>query len=167
MNNWEKLTEEDNNKTWNWFYKEFSFNPSTNPKDWPSIKSIKPKIKIDILNLWGNAYNETIWNNFLQKAIEAFVNVTNPGEKIFALDWHHECFYVDPRELTPTILTDSESSNTVISFIPDGDYYIFITKDFENVWFGHPWEKTVTIIGSKLINAFKNNLPLLVQKAKT
>jgi hypothetical protein len=167
MNNWKKLTEAQNNKIWDWFYKEFLFNPSTNPENWPSIKTSKPSIKIDITNLWGDNYNETIWNDFLQKAIEAFINVTNFGEQIFALDWHHECFYIDPRELTPEMLTDDESSNTVISFIPDGDYYIFITKDFENVWFGHPWENNVTIIGSRLINAFNNNPPLLVLKSKT
>ncbi len=167
MNNWEKITEEDYKKIWGWFYKEFSFNPSTSLEEWPSIRTIKPNIKIDITNLWGNNYNEIIWDDFLQKAIEAFIQITNPEEKIFALDWHHECFYINPRELTPAILNDDESSIPIISFIPDGDYYIFITKDFENVWFGHPWEKTVTIIGSKLINAFNNNLPLLVQKAKT
>lgn len=164
MRNWKKLTEEDTDITWRWFYKEFSFNPSISPKDWPSIKTDKPNIKFDITNLWGDTYNETIWDDFLQKAIKAFINITNPGEKIFALDWQHECFYVDPRELTPAILNDYESSIPVISFIPDGDYYIFTTRDFENVWFGHPWEKSITIIGNKLISVFNNNLPLFCKK---
>ncbi|WP_414648331.1 DUF2716 domain-containing protein [Dinghuibacter sp.] len=35
----------------------------------------------------------------------------------------------------------------------------FITKDRQNVWFGHPWEKTITLIGEKLISAAAVNLP--------
>ena len=164
MYNWKKLTDEDNKIVWDWFYKEFSFNPSTNPKDWPSIRTDRPTIKIDITSLWGETYDEVMWDDFLQKAIEAFTKITNTGEEIFGLDWHHECFYINPRELTPSILDDYESSIPIISFIPDGDYYIFITKDFENVWFGHPWENTITIVGDKLITAFNNNLPLLYKK---
>ena len=54
-----------------------------------------------------------------------------------------------------------ESSTPAISFIPDGDYYIFITKDLQNVWFGHPWEKSVTLIGEGLIlAATRNGLPI-------
>lgn len=157
------MTDSDDKIIWDWFYKEFSFNPSTYPKDWPSIKTDRPTLKINITKLWGETYNEAIWNDFLQKGIEAFINITNAGEEIFGLDWHHECFYINPRELTPAILNDYESSIPVISFIPDGDYYIFITKDFENVWFGHPWEKTITIMGNKLISVFNNDPPLFLK----
>jgi hypothetical protein len=44
-------------------------------------------------------------------------------------------------------MLDNNSVLPLISFIPDGEYYIFISKDHQNVWFGHPWEKTVTLIG--------------------
>jgi hypothetical protein len=58
-------------------------------------------------------------------------------------------------------MIDNVTNSTVVSFIPDGDYYIFITKDFGNIWFGHPWEKTVTVIGDRLIKAVKARQPFL------
>jgi hypothetical protein len=77
-------------------------------------------------------------------------------DEIIILDWQHECFFANPRQITvDTMLPNDNTSIMVPSFIPDGDYYIFVTKDFENIWFGHPWEKTITIIGDKLIKAYK------------
>jgi hypothetical protein len=53
------------------------------------------------------------------------------------------------------MLPNDQTNSLVPSFVPDGDYYIFLTKDFQNVWFGHPWEKTITLIGDKLIKAYQ------------
>ena len=152
MNNWSILSKKDYDYVWDKFYAEFSFKPSIYESDWPTIQTDKPNFKFSIKNLFGDSYNELIDIDFLQKAIDTFIEITIQEEEIFALDWKHECYYINPRKLTPNIMIGLESS---ISFIPNGDYYIFLTKDFENIWFGHPWENTVTIIGTKLINSFK------------
>ena len=151
MKNWKTLSENDYDYVWSRFYEYFEFDPSITERDWPSIQMDKPFIKFSIKKLWGDSYNEVINKDFIQKAIDAFVEITKQEEEIFALDWQHECFYVNPRQLSPSIMTDMETSVPVISFIPNGDYYVFMTNDFENVWFGHPWEKTITIIGTKQI----------------
>ena len=101
-------------------------------------------------------YSEQSHANFIQQAIEAFIEITTPGEEIYALDWQHECYYYDPRKLRAPDMLNDASNIPKISFIPDGEYNIFVTMDFENIWFGHPWEQTVTIIGNKLITAIKN-----------
>jgi len=44
-----------------------------------------------------------------------------------------------------------EFGEWVIPILPNGDYYIFLTKDFRNVWFGHAWEETITLIGHDLV----------------
>jgi hypothetical protein len=162
MKDWKTLSEQNSDYAWGRFYQYFNFNPGINEKDWPGIHTDKPFIKFSIENLWGSSYSESINTNFIQKAIDAFVEITKDGEEIYALDWQHECFYVNPRLLTPGLMADNESSIPVISFIPNGDYYIFMTEDFENVWFGHPWEKTITIVGNELINAFNKNKPLFL-----
>jgi len=136
-----------------WVDEKLSFNPSTRSIDWPSIHTEKRYLRFKIDILWKNGYNELIHSNFIQQAIEAFVNITAPGEEIYALDWQHDCYYYDPRKLSVHDMLEDASNTTKISFIPDGEYYVFITKDFENIWFGHPWEKTVTVIGDKLIAA--------------
>jgi hypothetical protein len=166
MKDWTKISNVDKDKIWDRFYNDFSFRPSVYKHDWPSIKTDKTILKFDIKNLWGDSYSDIIYTDFIQKAIDAFIEITNPDDSIIALDWQHECFYIDPRQLTPDIMTDDETSIPIISFIPDGDYYIFITKDFENIWFGHPWEKSITIIGDRLMKAFNNHRPLLLTNEK-
>jgi hypothetical protein len=161
MERWTVLTDMEQNEVWDRFFQEFAFRPSVRRIDWPSITTDREIHTFSISDLWGNGYDEGIYINFLQKAIDAFVDVTEPEELIYALDWQHECFYLDPRKLTPGLMIDYVTSSTVVSFIPDGDYYIFITKDFENIWFGHPWEKTVTVIGDRLIKAVKARQPFL------
>lgn len=146
----------DREKVWDWIYRELSFKPSVRPLDWPSISTQKRYFKFKIDSLWGPDYSEQAHSNFIQQAIDAFIEITTPDEEIYALDWQHECYYFDPRRLSVNYMRDDGSSNTKISFIPDGDYYIFLTKDFENIWFGHPWEKTITVIGDRLIGAVKS-----------
>jgi hypothetical protein len=150
------IPELDEKKVWDWIYRELSFKPSVRPPDWPSISTRRRHFKFKIESLWGPGYSEPTHTNFIGQAIEAFVEITSPGEKIYALDWQQECYYYDPRNLNVYDMLDDDSSNTKISFIPDGNYYIFLTKDFENIWFGHPWEKTVTVIGDRLIGAVKS-----------
>jgi hypothetical protein len=97
----------------------------------------------------------------MKKAIDTFITITHKGDTIYAFDWQHEGFHYDPRELRVDGLLDSESSINVISFIPDGDYYIFITKNLQNNWFGHPWERSITLIGETLISAAaEHGLPI-------
>ncbi len=155
------LTETDYKNIWDWVYSALSFKPSIRSIDWPSIQTERPFRKFSVDFLWKGGYDEALYAKFINNAINAFVDITPNGEAIYALDWQHDCFYYDPKELTADLMLDNESSIPPISFIPDGDYYIFITKDLQNVWFGHPWEKSVTLIGERLIlAATKNGLPI-------
>lgn len=149
---------------WNYFYDTFSFNPSPNPEHWPSIKSNRVNLKIDIKNLWGDTYNETVFDDFEEKAIQAFTSINNDEEYVYVLDWQHDCYFVNMNRINEFKNDLISKYNHSISFIPDGDYYIFITKNLENIWFGHPWEKTVTLFGDKLINAFKESAPIFLRK---
>jgi hypothetical protein len=156
------LTEADYKDIWNWVYSTLWFKPSTRSADWPSIQTDKPFRKFSIDFLWRTGYDNELCSRFINNAIKAFVSITTKGEIIYALDWQHECFYYDPRDLTSELMLGNESSIPDISFIPDGDYYIFITKDLQNVWFGHPWERSVTLIGEKLIlAAAESGVPMM------
>ena len=153
MKDWSAIPEIDYNRIWDKFDLDFSFTPSVDSKDWPSIKTEKPFLKFTISDLG----NENLLSDFIKKAIDAFIGITNEDEQIIALDWQHECFYINPGKIKVPDMLDFST----ISFIPNGDYYIFLTNDFENVWFGHPWEKSITVIGDRLINAFNRDKLLL------
>jgi hypothetical protein len=152
MNN-TALNEKEYKQIWDWVYSALKFKPSIRSLDWPSIRTEEPCRKFNIEFLWENGYNEMVHVEFVNSAIKAFIDITLLGETIYALDWQHECFYFDPRQLTADFMLKNESGIPAISFVPDGDYYIFVTKDLQNVWFGHPWEKSVTLIGERLILA--------------
>lgn len=146
---------------WDWVYNELSFSPSVHAGDWASIKTKMPFHKFSIDFLWRGPYDQKRHAGFMKKAIDTFITITHKGDTIYAFDWQHEGFHYDPRELRVDGLLDSESSINVISFIPDGDYYIFITKNLQNNWFGHPWERSITLIGETLISAAaEHGLPI-------
>ena len=157
---WKAIPEIECKQVWDKFYKDFDFKPSIYKKDWPSIRTEKHNYKFSISNLLNNRSNELTSNDFLQKAIDTFIEITTVNEEIYVLDWVHECYNVIPSQLK--IDNFKNFNNSCISFIPNGDYYIFLTKDLSNIWFGHPWEETVTIIGTELINAFNRNKPLFL-----
>lgn len=156
MNSWKLISQSDYNEIWNRFNKEYSFRPGVNPKDWPSIHSEREQLKLDITELWQPVYDVQKWEQLTRAGINAFATIVSGDEEIIVLDWQHDCYYVRPSEMSVgSMLNMLESQNPKPSFIPDGDYYIFLTKDFENVWFGHPWEKSITIVGDRLIKAYR------------
>ncbi len=70
-----------------------------------------------------------------------FVETTNEGQRMYALDWHHEAYLYDPRH----------PEEPKIGFIPDGDYYFFIEENFAFGYLGHPWREEVWVYGARLI----------------
>lgn len=124
-------------------------------------------MKINIKDLFGETYNEVAWDDFEAKAISAFKKITNDEDYVYALDWQHECYFVNMNRFDEFRIDLESKYNHYISFIPNGDYYIFITKDLKNIWFGHPWEKTVTLFGIDLINAFQRSEPLFLKKSSS
>ena len=41
---------------------------------------------------------------------------------------------------------------------PDGDYFAFLSEDFSEGTFGHPWEKTICVLGERLVRSFGRSL---------
>lgn len=59
-------------------------------------------------------------------------------EFIYALDWQYELFLL----IIPLI---NQWDRWTIKPFPDGDYYIFLPKDFRWGILTHPWEETICI----------------------
>ncbi len=141
--NFQVLSNEEYNIVWDKFYTEFSFKPSINI--WPSIQTNKRQLKLNISKIFGETFSEEKWNRFNELGELVLIEIVEPNGRIYALDWQHECFDFDPRKG----LWEKDINSPPL--IPDGDYYIFLNKDFSNVWFGHPWEMSVTLIGDKIV----------------
>ena len=96
-----------------------------------------------------------------------FLAVTEPGERLYALDWQHSAFLFDPRmdeEQRPVTQLDENGEAWTAAFpfyYPDGDYYFFLDKDFRFGYLGHPWRKEVWVFGEKLLPEIARIAPAL------
>lgn len=142
MMNFRPITEEESIKVWDKFYDLFDFNPSVSA--FPAVKSAMSQLKLDIKDCFSSDFP---FNKLEQLALKLFEQVSKPGERLYALDWQHECYDFDPRQA----MDRNEFDEWIIPIFPNGEYYIFLTKDFTNIWFGHPWEQTITLIGDNFV----------------
>lgn len=155
MLSWQKLEKEDRHRIWDRFYKDFHFRPSVYSKDWPSIHSQLPSLKFDIMECYREGYNEDNLLVLEDIAQSIFQSITKETDQMLALDWQHECFRFSPHQEIPR---DPDFDEWLVPVLPNGDYYIFLTEDFKNMWFGHPWEESITVIGEEMVKATQSRL---------
>lgn len=89
---------------------------------------------------------------FAGKLLIAFRRCTRAGERLWAIDWQHQWYYLDPH--TATV------ASRVFPALPDGDSYNTVASDFRfGVIMG--WRETgpVTLFGAELLAAFAAELP--------
>lgn len=159
MDGWTLLEDEERKQVWSRFYQEFNFKPSTTV--FPSYTTPSPFIKYDTTD----CYAEAFVRDFEDKAALTFQKCTQPGERIYVLDWQHECYLVDTRlEFPRHVPWRVDSGDWIIEIYPDGDYHFFLAKDFSWGILGHPWESTITVYGEKFINCLLQDPPLMLHK---
>lgn len=142
------------NDIWNKIYKEFHFSPSINKQEAPfkfNVRSVCYKLN----EYWSNE-QETIVNEIFKKLSD---------DDLYALDWQHDCFEYNPQEnieLGYSYHDDERDCNVYFpSYYPSGDYYFFVSKNWEYGMFGHPWRKEIYLIGKKLIKEFDKHKRVL------
>ncbi|MEV4057356.1 DUF2716 domain-containing protein [Amycolatopsis sp. NPDC049688] len=67
-----------------------------------------------------------------------------PGEELYWLDWQHVGYRFDPARV------GGAGPRWPGAVFPDGDYYLYLTRDLRLGTFGHPWEATVCVFGELL-----------------
>jgi len=155
MSAWEPLTQSEYDAVWDNFYEQFNFKPTVYPNEFPSIK--EPVGSVTYQFEYPSAENEdNVIDDVNQKGLIAFQKLVLPDEAIYALDWQHDCYWFYPH---------SSFNEWRIPIFPDGDYSIFLTKDFSFGIFGHPWEQTFCVWGDKLLAELQRNKPFLFEKA--
>ena len=91
--------------------------------------------------------------------------VTEPGERLYALDWQHAAFLFDPRkdeEQRPVTQVDENGEEWDAAFpfyYPDGDYYFFLDESFRFGYLGHPWRKEIWVFGEELLPEIEKIAP--------
>lgn len=156
------MTREEEIKVWGVFYPAFSFRTSVFHQYWPVYAEPTPSITFNIRRAWReHQRNSELYADLIDdlnsKTLDAFRRCASSNEKLYVLDWQHQCYWLYPhRAIT--------SKRWGISVLPDGDYHIFLGKEFRFGILGQPWEKTICVFGRRLLNAFEGHLPLLFDR---
>ena len=150
-------------KIWDWVHKTLHFQPNGLDKghDFP----YGPPFQIPFPHTVYGIENMTepqldIMDDLIRTV---FLNVTQPGQRLYALDWQHSGFLFDPRAddaYQSVRLGDSPYFSGGLyayfpPFYPDGDYYFFIDEHLQFGYLSHPWREEVWIFGDVLIAEFE------------
>ncbi|PZS02084.1 MAG: hypothetical protein DLM56_13000 [Pseudonocardiales bacterium] len=140
------------------FAARFAFHPDVEPSGWPSIEEPVPSMTLDLSSVATHhgmtmpAADDAI----LQLLVDAFpANV-----RLVAIDYNHVASWLWPHRFAASERGWPDS--WYVHPYPNGDYTIFLTEDMTSGTFGHPWERTLCIVGSALIEAAR---PLIAQWA--
>ncbi|MCB1198380.1 MAG: DUF2716 domain-containing protein [Deltaproteobacteria bacterium] len=155
---WQFLQENEHDLVLDSFAKQYSFRPSMDPKQWPSIQTKSPIMMFDVSSYYrneGQISGQDIEKALQDLAIEMFCALTHKHEKMWAIDWHHLSYEFDPRK--PMDLCE-DFDRWLVPIFPNGDYTIFLCQDYANVWFGHPWQQSIALIGDALTDLGKKHL---------
>ena len=135
-------------RIWSKIKDTYQFKPSIDPLSGEWIRLDQPYKTYRLTCFWDEKQEEIV-RQIMCRVIH---------EDMYALDWHHDCFIFHPDEkITPGFqYRDSARECNVYfpSFYPNGDYYFFISMDWTNGLYGHPWRKEIRVTGEKMIRAF-------------
>lgn len=138
---WIPMTQAEDEKVWNVIDQQFQFAPSTTV--FPSFRAPSPFITYEV------DYEKRA--EIEQELGRILTELTVEGERVMALDWNHQGYWIDPRR--PFLR--NEEGDWRIPAVPDGDYSFFIARDFHWGYLGHPWEGSITLFGEEMISAFQ------------
>ncbi|MNJ56546.1 hypothetical protein D3C77_520990 [compost metagenome] len=147
------FSDSDYKEVWDRFYTSFKFKPSVYSKDWPSFQLPSPYITYDI----SQHHSQDFLDDLDEKGMKCLQAITAQDESIYDLDWHHTCYHFYPH-------LPRKRFNHLTPFYPDGDYYIFLHKDFKWGYLGHPWEESISLFGEEIIKVFEANKPQIFGK---
>lgn len=158
MRNWIPLSDEEDENVWDKVDQEFKFEPSVSK--FPGFHLPQPFRTYDVSNYFGTSVDIDAHDDLEIKVLNAFQELTSTDEFLLALDWQHECFWINPFHEFPK----NEFGEWPIPLFPDGDYYFFIEKNFRWGYLGHPWERSISIFGFDLIAAIENHKPKMFHR---
>lgn len=124
MENWLELSEAEYEKVWNKMCEVLNFKPSTS--NFPSFEVPTPFITYDISIYFEYSNDLGAYDELEEKALLVFKENTSRDDYLYALDWQHECYWINPG----LEFEKDEFDELKVPVFPNGDYYFFIHKDF-------------------------------------
>ncbi len=145
---WQQLPEDEHRRYSKQFYNDFDFRANTSPEGWPAVKEPADSVTYDLSVIPDGPKRGAAYDAINAEALRAFVWAMPEVEKLLVLDWQHPSYWFDPKVQALTWRAEWE-----VPVYPDGDYFSFLTPDFSEGTFGHPWEQTICVFGERLVGS--------------
>lgn len=143
---WAELDRTQHEAVWARFDELFHFRAGVDPTSWPAIREPCPSVTFDLSTIPDGAERGAAYDAINAEALRAFVWAMPDRRALIALDWQHPAY-----QFFPANQALSRQAEWKIPVFPDGDYFAFLSEDFTEGTFGHPWERTLCVIGERRI----------------
>lgn len=152
---WEILSDQLEDELWEIVDQRFSFEPDYYAED--SRYTLKePYDLYSCKGVAAIADSDPKWRETIQ---DIFCACLENKETMYVLDWQHTCFEYFPqiktRKEVPTFIPYEEDTDEGYyayfpEFFPNGDYYLFFSKDLSWGYLTDPWRKHIFVYGEQL-----------------
>lgn len=127
------------------FDTRFRFRAGTRPEAWPAIDEPAGSVTFDLSPHFERGHAVAADADMLnEQVLSAMTEVFPTDVALVALNWQHPSYWFWPHRQA------TEREPWRISPFPDGDYHAFLTQDLQQGTFGHPWEQTMCVFGTRL-----------------
>lgn len=146
---WEELSDADTDIVWKRFERSFGFFGI-------GIREPTPSLAWDITLAFqrDQAFLDHLAADLNSKVLRALQLCTDPGERVYALDWMHTCYWFDPH----AGVAGGAPDEWAVPVLPDGDHYVFMAADLRFAIIGH-MDTSVCVFGRRLLDALAGDPP--------
>ncbi len=151
------------NEIWDWIDETLHFRPNglDQSHDFPYGPPFRIPFAHQVYGIDNMSDSQLDMMDTLVK--QALCNAAAEGQRLFALDWQHSGFLIDPKSIDEQYSFWVEDSRFpekgyyayLPGFYPNGDYYFFIDEHLQFGYLSHPWREEVWIFGEALLKEFE------------
>ncbi|MFI6645454.1 DUF2716 domain-containing protein [Streptomyces sp. NPDC050504] len=141
---------------WNRFQEQFNFRPGSGSTAGAGIKEPADSVTWSLTSMFEAADADRV-DRFIDVVERGLTSCTKPDHWLIALEWQHPSYWFLPHRVGG----EGRPPWPLVP-IPDGDYYIILSEDFDSGGFGHPWEETICLFGQDLVESVTDEIDALL-----
>lgn len=150
---WVQLPDGGYDDAWATFEARYGFRAGTRPEAWPAIREPRPSLTLDLSSIADGPQRGSAYDAINAETLRAFVWTLGDVDELVVLDWQHTTYL-----FRPAVQAVTWQAEWAVPVYPDGDYYAFMSPDFTEGTFGHPWEQSLCIMGTRLVDTLGRSL---------
>ena len=151
---WGELDWDAGDALWADFADRYQFRASTNADKWPSIVEPAPSVVWDLSTVFTGDYPGGFTAGSRDVAavvLRTLQDCTQWWDGVVFHDWVHPSRVFRPHTVDEP---DEVPGWDVGGLFPNGDYTIFVGRDYTFGILGHPWERSLCVFGEPAVAAF-------------